>query len=89
MYIEIVTHVFSIEICVIYNSNLVLLDCSDIRFGENCEEICNSRCRDNQDGRDCNITTGVCLTGCEEIETPSAEDWWLGDWCDIFIRTYM
>ena len=44
---------------------------------------CSSQCK-VQDGRDCDITSGVCLGGC--IGTPGNVGWWVGDWCDIFVR---
>ena len=60
--------------------------CDETHYGENCEVPCRSQCEDH-DRRDCDITSGVCLEGC--IGTPGHGDWWVGDWCDIFIREYL
>ena len=49
---------------------------------------CSSQCK-VQDGRDCDITSGVCLGGCKHIDNPANTDWWLGDRCDdVFIRKF-
>ena len=59
--------------------------CDESHYGDNCEVPCSSQCK-VQDGRDCDITSGVCLGGCKPIDNPANTDWWLGDHCDIFVR---
>ena len=56
--------------------------CDENHYGENCEVPCSRQCK-VQDGRDCDITSGVCLGGC--IGTPGNGDWWVGDRCDLFV----
>ena len=75
---------FAQSLCTTYNSTA----CDETRYGENCEVPCSSQCKD-QDGRDCDITSGVCLGGCKHIDNPANTDWWLGDRCDdVFIRKF-
>ena len=64
----------------------VSAECEDGIYGENCESLCNSRCKQPSSGRTCDKVTGDCVGGCKDITQPSHNDWWLGNKCDIFIR---
>ena len=67
---------------------LVITECDDGRYGENCESLFNSRCKQTSSGRTCDKVTGDCVAGCKDITQPSHRDWWLGNRCDTFIREY-
>ena len=66
----------------------VSAECEDGKYGENCESLCNSRCKPPSSGRTCDKVTGDCVAGCKDITQPSHNDWWLGNQCDIFIREF-
>ena len=59
--------------------------CPDTRYGENCEAECNSRCS-HTGGRTCDIADGRCTKGCGNNPNLWGIDWWVGDYCDIFVR---